>query len=170
MTAAEAHAAAAAEGLALVCAENAAGFKGVKRSDCVSTRFEARLKRGGRDVYLGTFATAEEAALAVARFLGPEGVVASLAAAAAAALEPAPMTAAEAHTAAATEGLALLRSAENAAGFLGVRRKNNSVIKPFTAKLKKQQLGSFATAEEAALAYARALGPDGVSVALGRNR
>ena len=80
------------------------------------------------------------------------------------------MTAAEAHTAAATEGLALLRSAENAAGFLGVRRKNNSVIKPFTAKLKKQQLGSFATAEEAALAYARALGPDGVSVALGRNR
>ena len=44
----------------------------------------------GRDNFLGRFATAEEAALAVARFLGPEGVAAALAAAAP---EPAPIDA-----------------------------------------------------------------------------
>ena len=65
----------------------------------------------GRTSTLGYFATAEEAALAVARFLGPEGVAAAQRARAAPS-----MTAAEAHAAAAAEGLALLR-AENATGF-----------------------------------------------------
>ena len=73
--------------------------------------------------YLGTFATAEEAALAVARFLGPEGVAAALARGRRRRREPAPMTAAEAHAAAAEEGLALLR-AENPTGFKGVSRNH----------------------------------------------
>ena len=42
------------------------------------------------------------------------------------------MTAAEAHAAAAAEGLALLR-AENATGFKGVCRTGNSASKPFQA-------------------------------------
>ena len=97
MTAAEAHAAATAEGLALVRAENSSGFKGVfrpSRKSSTSKPFEAQLTHGGRQKYLGTFATAEEAALAVARALGPAGVAAALAP------EPASMTAAEAHAAA----------------------------------------------------------------------
>ena len=73
MTAAEAHAAAAAEGLALVRAENAAGFQNVRRANSDSKPFQANLRHRGRDHYLGVFATAEHAALAVARFLGPAG-------------------------------------------------------------------------------------------------
>ena len=73
MTAAEAHAAAAAEGLALLRADNPTGFKGVSRSGSGSKPFQAQLWRGGRNKTLGRFATAEEAALAVARFLGPAG-------------------------------------------------------------------------------------------------
>ena len=72
MTAAEAHAAAAAEGLTLLRAENATGFKGVSRGGSVSKPFQANLYNAGRTNHLGYFATAEEAALAVARFLGQE--------------------------------------------------------------------------------------------------
>ena len=80
MTAAEAEATAAAEGLALLRAENATGFKWVCRNnDTLSKPFQAQMKHGGRPSHLGQFATAEEAALAVARFLGPEGVAAALA-------------------------------------------------------------------------------------------
>ena len=78
MTAAEALAAAAAEGLTLVRSEYATGFKGVYRNGTVGKPFEAQLHRGGRNKYLGMFATAEEAALAYARALGPEGVAAAL--------------------------------------------------------------------------------------------
>ena len=60
MNAAEAHAAAAAEGLALVRAENAAGFKHVSRQTGQQT-FKAEVRHGGRNNSLGTFATAEEA-------------------------------------------------------------------------------------------------------------
>ena len=163
MTAAEAHAAAAAEGLTLLRAEdNATGFKGVRhKNDRPRLKpFEAQPWHGGRLKKLGHFATAEEAALAVARFLGPEGVAAALAPPAP---EPAPMTAAEAHAAAAAEGLALLR-AENPTGFKGVYRDDRN-SKPFRANLRhggrKQYLGNFATAEEAALAVARFLGTEG---------
>ena len=78
MTAAEIHAAAAAEGLTLVRAENSAGFKGVSHDPKRASKpFHANLRHGGRSNHLGTFATAEEAALAVARFLGPEGAAAA---------------------------------------------------------------------------------------------
>ena len=84
MNAAEAHAAAASEGLELVRAENPTGFKYVSfdsRQNHASKPFKAELRDGGRHKYLGTFATPEEAALAVARALGPEGVATALAAA-----------------------------------------------------------------------------------------
>ena len=86
------------------------------------------------------------------------------AAAVAAAAAPAPMTAAEAHTAAAEEGLALVR-AENSTGFKGVYRggAKSSAGKPFKAELRNKSLGYFATAEEAALAVARFLVPKDVA-------
>ena len=69
MNAAEAHAAAAAEGLVLVPAENPTGFKGVYLNNrSARNPFKAQSWHGGRTKTLGTFATAEEAALAVARF------------------------------------------------------------------------------------------------------
>ena len=167
MTAAEAHAAASEEGLVLLRgrSNNATGFKGVGLSSNVSKPYTAQSWHGGRHNSLGTFATAEEAALAVARFLGPEGVAAAQAAAAPG---PAPMTAAEAHAAAAQEGLSLLR-AENQTGFKHVAI-NDRGSTPFRAQMnirgRTESLGSFATAEEAALVVARFLrGPTGGSAA-----
>jgi len=50
------------------CQANAAGYRGVKVSTRSKTRpFQANVKRGGKNVYLGNFATAEEAALCYAR-------------------------------------------------------------------------------------------------------
>ena len=49
MTAAEAHAAADAEGLALLRADNAAGFKHVCLGKNVSKPFQAQLRQDGRD-------------------------------------------------------------------------------------------------------------------------
>ena len=161
MTAAEAHAAAAMEGLVLVRADNASGFKNVSLDSAVSKRF---LAHGGRKEYLGQFATAEEAALTVARFLGPEGVAAALAAPKPV---PAPMTAAEARATAVSEGLTLV-GADNATGFMYVSRAN-CASKPFEANVKRggcrSYLGQFVTAEEAALAVARFLGPEGAAAA-----
>ena len=62
-------------GLELLRADdNKTGFRGVKRDGRTAGRpFAARPKRDGRDKYLGNFATAEEAALAVARHLAAQG-------------------------------------------------------------------------------------------------
>ena len=62
-----------AEGLTLVPADNESGFKNVNRVEKAVTRpFRVRVRHEGKDVVLGTFDTAAEAALCYARFLGPE--------------------------------------------------------------------------------------------------
>ena len=75
-----------AEGLTLLEADNKTGYFGVHLC------YRAQVKRGGKDVYLGTFATAEEAALCVAR--SPEGRAAAAEQAAAERAAPAPQPAA----------------------------------------------------------------------------
>ena len=67
----EARQQAQAEGLTLLEAENTTGFLGVGHRTGRSKPYEAQVTRGGNKVYLGYFATAEEAALCVART--PEG-------------------------------------------------------------------------------------------------
>ena len=68
----EARQQARAEGLTLLVAENKTGYFGVSlHTSSKSKPYEARVKRGGKIVHLGYFATAEEAALCVAR--SPEG-------------------------------------------------------------------------------------------------
>ena len=150
----------------LVRADNMTGFKGVSHSNIISKPFRAELWRAGRKRNLGNFATAEEAALAVARALGPEVVASALAPPMP---EPAPMAPEETHAAAAAEGLTLLR-ADNTAGFLNVTRARIHESKPFVAEVsrgvRRHYLGCFATAEEAALAVARFLGPEGVVAVL----
>ena len=155
LTAAEAHAAAEAEGLTLMRFDNATGFRSVTfHRQCKAKPFQANPCRNGKHEHLGHFATAEEAALAVARWWGPEGIAAILAT---------PMTAEEALAAAEAEGLSLLR-AENTTGYLNVSRADN-YIHPyrahFTHKMRKVDLGRFSTAEEAALAVARFFGSEG---------
>ena len=70
-----------AEGLTLLVSDNKAGYFGVKHQPGKSKPYQARVHRGGKDVSLGYFATAEEAALCVAR--SPEGKAAAGRAAAA---------------------------------------------------------------------------------------
>merc|ERR1711865_146933 len=92
-----------AQAKGLVVADNEAGYYGVyidKRSQ--AKPYQAQVKRGGKRVHLGSFATAEEAALCVAR--SSEGKEAAKRAAAA----PVPLTIEEARQQAGAEGLMLL--------------------------------------------------------------
>ena len=132
-------------------AKNQAGYFGVRLANPGYPKpYQARVKRSGRDVQLGCFATAEEAALCVAR--SPEGQAAAEKAAAAP-----PLTSEEARQQAQAEGLTL-RVAENTTGFLGVYHQPGR-SKPYKAEVtrggKLVHLGMFATAEEAALCVAR---------------
>jgi hypothetical protein len=114
--------------------------------------YRVLVRRGGKQVCLGTFATAEEAALCVAR--SPEGQAEAAKQAAAAA----PLTSDEARQQAQAEKLTLL-VAENKTGYFGVHLAKPGQPKPYKAQVrrggKQVCLGSFATAEEAALCVAR---------------
>ena len=144
------------EGLTLVRSEESStGYKGVclnKRSK--SLAYIAKVWRRGKIVLLGSFATAEEAALSYAR--SPE----AKAEVAAAATPPLPqMTAEEALRRAEAQGLTLLRSEDSNSGYKYVVFSPKNTVRPYTAKVwrggKQVSLGSFATAEEAALKFAR---------------
>jgi len=164
--AAEAQRVAAAEGLLLKKASTSSGYKGVykiKRS--LRKPFEAQINpgadQGGKMKSLGVYSTAEEAALAFARAeqekrnngVNVRGTPLSE--------EEAQKAAEEAMRQAAEEGLQLEASATGR-GFKGVshRGKGTKMCKPYHAQInvagENTSLGAFATAEEAALAYARA--------------
>ena len=87
LTSEEARQQAEAEGLTLIKADNKTGYFGVTITNPGQPKpYAAQVRRGGKDVSLGTFATAEEAALCIAR--SPEGQEAAKQAAAAAPLQP----------------------------------------------------------------------------------
>ena len=151
-----------AEELTLLVADNRTGYFGVNlaKPGCPKP-YQARVSRGGKQAYLGRFATAEEAALHVAR--SPEGqAIAAERAAAAPAL-----TSEEARQQAQAERLTLV-VAENKTGYFGVLLKpSRSKLKPYQPQVwrggKSASLGRFATAEEAALHVARS--PEGQAAA-----
>eukprot|EP00964_Phaeocystis_antarctica_P011118 scaffold6115_cov57-Phaeocystis_antarctica.AAC.3 len=158
---------ATAEGLTLLVAENTTGFLGVYLKPGKPKPYMARVSRGGKLVYLGSFATAEEAALCFAR--SPEGRAAAVEAAAAAVEAAAaliPLTSEEARQQAQAERLTLLVGA-NTTGYFGVSLNRPGRPKPYQAKLRRGgkmvSLGSFVTAEEAALCVARS--PEGQAAA-----
>jgi len=147
------------EGLTLLRSESSnTGYKGVSFKSGRTMPYQAQVQRGGNKVNLGSFATAEEAALAYART--PEAQAAAAAAAAPPAPPaPPPMTVEEALRQAETEGLTLLRTESTNSGYKGVSFNSSKKTKPYQAHVwrsgKQVALGHFATAEEAALAYAR---------------
>ena len=147
-----------AEGLTLLAAENKTGYFGVCLNNGRPKPYLAQLRSGSKKVHLGSFATAEEAALCVAR--SPEGQEAAKRAAA-----PPPLTSEEARQQAQAEGLTLL-VADNKTGYFGVSHLPGRP-KPYQARVsrggKDVYLGSFATAEEAALCVARS--PEGQAAA-----
>merc|ERR1740136_440038 len=161
LTAEEALATAAREGLTLPRAVSQTGYRGVSHVTGKKARpYQAWVCRDGKVERLGRFATPEEAALCRART--PEGKKA----ASAAGVGPVPMTVEEAErqaeaaeARAEAEGLTLQRS-ENQTGFVGVYVNTSNKVKPFEARVgrdgKRVYLGHFATAEEVALEVARA--------------
>eukprot|EP00964_Phaeocystis_antarctica_P097918 scaffold63991_cov59-Phaeocystis_antarctica.AAC.2 len=166
LTSEEALQQARAERLTLLAAESESktGYLGVYYHADFFKPYEAQVRRGGKKVSLGIFATAEEAALCVAR--SPEGQ----AIAAKRAATAAPLTSEEARQQAQVEGLTLL-VAESKTGYFGVRLKDNSqpgLVKPYEARVRRGgkdvYLGYFATAEEAALCVARS--PEGAVAAV----
>ena len=147
-----------AEGLTLLKADNKAGYFGVHVNQASRVNpYVAKVRRGDRVLDIGRFATAEEAALCVAR--SPEGQAAAKKAA------MTPLTKDEALKQARAEGLEL-RVTGNKAGYFGVYHKPGHP-RPYHARVKrgskKVYLGYFVTAEEAALCVARS--PEGQAAA-----
>ena len=158
----EAQQQAQAEGLTLLVSDNTTGYLGVNHQPGRPKPYQAQVNRGGKSVCLGSFATAEEAALCIAR--SPEGQEAAKRAAAAP-----PLTSEEARQQAQAEELTLA-VAESETGYYGVRLANPGRLKPYQARMsfsgRMVHLGFFATAEEAALCIARS--PEGQAVAAER--
>ena len=146
-----------AEGLTLHVTDNQAGYFGVYLDSRKTKPYLTRVRRGGTSVSLGRFTTAEEAALCIART--PEGQAAAEKAAVV------PLTSEEARQQAQVERLTLL-VADNKTGYFSVYRQPGKP-KPYQAQVRRSgemvHLGSFATAEEAALCVARS--PEGRTAA-----
>ena len=164
LTAEEAVAQAAAEGLTLQQNACSAGYKGVKRRRDSNTRkYEARVCRDAKQIHLGSFETAEEAALVYARTAEAQAEVAEINTSRTPSSKPAPLTVDEVVAQAKAEGLQVEPSNTSNSGYKGVSINTGTHHqhgKRFEVRVqragKKVYLGSFATAEEAALAYARA--------------
>jgi hypothetical protein len=148
LTSDEARQQAQAEKLTLRVSKNKTGYLGVNLAPPGSPKpYYVQVTRGGKLTHLGRFVTAEEAALCLAR--SPEGK--------AAAAKGAPLTSEEARQQAKAEGLTLRTSEDGS--YLCVRLYKPGQPKPYNARStrsgKRVNLGSFATAEEAALCVAR---------------
>ena len=122
--------------------------------------FQAKYRRHGRHFSLGHFATAVEAAVAYARHIARDGEAAGEADAAGIVTE--------------AEGMQLHLSPHSNTGYRCVIRKPNypsgqPPAKPFEAQDRRDgrnfSLGYFATAVEAAVAYARHIAHDGEAAA-----
>ncbi|EOD36729.1 hypothetical protein EMIHUDRAFT_351811 [Emiliania huxleyi CCMP1516] len=148
----------ASERLVLIPAidkRNTTGYKNVTY-DRSKKRFVAKVRDGGKRVHLGRFNTAEEAATAYARSEYGRADAAKL-------LQPrSALTAAglEAIRQAEREGLTLTASSNNSTGYKGVTfcPKQKGTKKYMLQEWvcgKQVSLGYFATAEQAALFYAR---------------
>jgi O6-methylguanine-DNA--protein-cysteine methyltransferase len=139
---------AAAEGLTLQPSDHIAGYRGVGKAGG-SKPFQAKVWRASKEVHLGRFATAEEAALAYARTTEAQAQVANPRAP-----KPVPLTAEEAVAQAAAEGLTL-EPGSGATGYKGVHEVGSHYKATVWRAGKLVYLGYFVTAEQAALAVAR---------------
>ena len=157
-------AAAMAEGLTLVhSSRSKTGFKHVSHhlaidahSKHYSKPFQLRVSVGGKLVHVGSFLTADEAALAYARRIGPHTSAMQ-------ARQMCPVTVEQALAAAQVEGLHLQR-ASNVAGYAHVQYQgDSSSTRPYRLQIRSGKCkvftnhltGTFGTAEEAALEVAR---------------
>jgi hypothetical protein len=146
---------AAAEGLELVPSQSGeTGYRGVYKN---GGGFQARVRENGTKLCLGTFRTAIEAALCYARHIGAERAEAEAAEAKAVVV---PLTADQARAAAASEGLELVPSQKGETGYRGVWKKGGGFVARVRENGTVRCLGTFQTAIEAALCYARHIGAE----------
>ena len=149
-----------AGGLTLLRSEKSStGFFGVTSVKGRGLPYQAHVKRGSKQVHLGLFATAEEAALYVAR--SPEGQyqAAQRAAAARAAPPKVPLTREQALQQAEETGTQLRKSGSNSSGYTNVHvcvvKRALNAQGPYRACTPipggRVSRGFFATPEEAAL-------------------
>ena len=137
-----------AEGLRLhLSSSSSTGYRGV--SPPFSGRFQARYRLAGKQVHLGLFDTAVEAAVAYARTVGEYQPPAP------------PAVATEA------ESLRLHFSSNNSTGYKGVREHSGRFQAKHRVDGKQFCLGTFGSAVEAAVAYARAVGEAAMAPAAG---
>lgn len=171
----EALAAAEAEGLNLATADCSTGYWGVQIIT-KSKKYRAQYRRPGVDkpIYVGQFACAEAAALALARQFPQAASVAAEAKAQKAAMAEkdrasAALTVEDVERIAADEGLTLLRDptlSSATGGWRGVSVQKEKKHRPYQANRvgagakSSGSLGLFLTPHEAGLAVARALGPE----------
>jgi hypothetical protein len=167
LTASQARELAAAEGLPLIPLPGSkSGYKGVYPAPPNDTSlkgtngalfYSAKLGTAKHD--LGTYATAEEAALVYARCLGREVALAEVKAMEVVSAERSPLTKEEVLRLAAEEELELIKpSRPSITGYKGVVKQRNGLFGAQYAhqtERKTTWLGMFATPEEAALQYAR---------------
>lgn len=176
----EALAAAAAEGLTLASADNSTGFWGVGKK---GAKYCAQYRKPGVDqpIYIGQFACAEEAALAVVRHFPQAASVAAEAeakkAVAAAKDSASALTVEDVERIASEEGLTLLRDprlSSATGGWRGVsfiKAKKKYMAQRVGGGAKSSgSLGLFRTPHEAGLAVARALGPERSAAEAGTRR
>jgi len=161
LTAAEALAAAEAEGLPLIPSQKSStGFMHVSWNGQIA-RHQYMLRWAGK--HRGYFATPEEAALSYSRSIGREAAEAELAAHVNARVD---MTAEEATAAAEAEDLPLIRSQKSATGFKYITHgRGGNTSRPYQLQVGGRTYGSFATAEEAALSYSRRIGREAAQAA-----
>ena len=171
------------EGLTLISSSrNATGWLNVTRYSTAKWRVDCSIRRcekcfehshtdgaltiaggiraqSGNQRCIGTTCTAIEGALLYARHCGPERSRQE-----ADACNRDVLSEGDVLQLAADEGLELVTSSRAASGFRGVLKSTNCVSKPYQAvaprSTTRKYLGDYATAMEAALAYARHLGPE----------
>ncbi|EOD06959.1 hypothetical protein EMIHUDRAFT_106636 [Emiliania huxleyi CCMP1516] len=153
------------EGLTLATSSSSTGYKGIyyDPKGNGSKKYKLQVRIDGKQVSLGYFATAEEAALFYARREAGRDMVALYPPPPPPPPPPAPSSAAGAEAVRQTkrEGLTLATSSSSNSGYKGVAYRPKQGSKKYQLKVwvggKQLHLGNFATAEEAALARARHL-------------
>ena len=150
LTANEARAAAAAEGLELVpSSSNETGFRGVYNNG--GNKYRVRIRENGKARYLGNFTTPEEASLTLARY---NRIWAE---------ELQRLTGDETSTATAAEGFDLVPFSSKEKDFKGVSKNCGNYKVQVSENGKLRHLGTFSTPEEAALCYVRHIGAERVA-------
>ena len=127
---------------------NSTGYKGVNKKTCPKSAAKPFVAQGPQPekMHIGYYATAVQAAVAYAKFMAGEE-------------PPAPQPKGHETMVKEVDGVKLFLSTRSITGYRGIFKKSDVATKPFEARGPGDKyLGCFATAVEAAVAYAKHVG------------